>query len=109
MDAGNRATSKQCSDHTVHNDSRPHRHTPRCFISTEERGKGAAVTMLVNGAKVAGGDMPRTIPLQISLNEGIDIGMDIGSAVDFTYKLPFTFTGTIDKVTIELERAGQGQ
>jgi arylsulfatase len=47
--------------------------------------------------------MPRTIPLQISLGEGMDIGMDVGSAVDFTYKLPFTFTGTIDKVTIELK------
>ena len=32
MDAGSRAISKQCSDHTVHNDSSPHRHTPRCFI-----------------------------------------------------------------------------
>ena len=68
-----------------------------------ERGKGAAVTMLVNGTKVAGGDMPRTIPLQISLGEGMDIGMDGGSAVDFTYKLPFTFTGKIDKVTIDLK------
>jgi|GEM_PF-1071611 len=66
-----------------------------------ERGKGAAVTMMVNGAKVAEGQKPRTIPLQISLGEGRDIGMDVGSAVDFTYKLPFTFTGTIDKVTIE--------
>ena len=69
----------------------------------QEHGKGAAVTMLVNGTKVAGGDMPRTIPLQISLNEGMDIGMDVGSAVDFTYKLPFQFTGTIDKVTIDLK------
>src|SRR5215475_1952265 len=68
-----------------------------------ERGKGAAVAMLVNGTKVAAGDMPRTIPLQISLGEGLDLGMDGGSAVDFTYKLPFTFTGTIDKVMIELK------
>jgi arylsulfatase len=59
--------------------------------------------MLVNGAKVAGGQVPRTIPLQISLGEGMDIGTDVGSAVDFTYKLPFTFTGKIDKVTIELK------
>ena len=69
----------------------------------EERGKGAVVTMLVNGAKVAAGELPRTIPLQISLGEGMDIGEDVGSAVDFTYKLPFTFTGTIDKVMIELK------
>jgi arylsulfatase A-like enzyme len=33
----------------------------------------------------------------------MDIGMDVGSAVDFTYKLPFTFTGKIDKVTIDLK------
>jgi hypothetical protein len=68
-----------------------------------ERGKGAAVTMLVNSTKVAEGQLPRTIPLQISLGEGMDVGMDVGSAVDFTYQLPFKFTGAIDKVTVELK------
>src|SRR5262245_15460015 len=68
-----------------------------------ERGQPAAVTMMVNGMKVAEGQIPKTIPLQISLGEGLDIGMDVGSPVDFTYKLPFRFTGTIDKVTIELK------
>jgi arylsulfatase len=34
--------------------------------------------------------------VQFSLGEGMDIGEDVGSAVDFTYKLPFTFTGRID-------------
>ena len=29
--------------------------------------------------------------------------MDSGSAVDFTYKLPFAFTGKIEKVTIDLK------
>jgi arylsulfatase len=33
----------------------------------------------------------------------MDIGEDVGSPVDFNYKLPFRFTGTIDKVTIELK------
>src|SRR5262249_25552148 len=28
---------------------------------------------------------------------------DVGSAIDFTYKLPFTFTGVIEKVTIALK------
>jgi arylsulfatase A-like enzyme len=69
----------------------------------EERGKPATVTMTVNGDKVAEGRLDRTIPLQISLGEGMDIGMDVGSAVDFTYKLPFKFTGKIEKVTIELK------
>ena len=25
--------------------------------------------------------------------EGLDVGQDVGSGVDFTYKLPFVFTG----------------
>jgi arylsulfatase len=68
-----------------------------------ERGKPATVTMMVNGAKVAEGRLERTIPLQISLGEGMDIGMDVGSPVDFTYKLPFKFTGHIEKVTIDMK------
>jgi arylsulfatase A-like enzyme len=68
-----------------------------------ERGKGAAVTMSVNGVAVAEGQLPRTIPLQLSLGEGMDIGMDVGSQVDFNYKLPFKFTGKIEKVTVELK------
>jgi arylsulfatase len=69
----------------------------------EERGRAATVTMSVDGAKVAEGHRERTIPLQISLGEGMDIGRDVGSPVDFTYKMPFEFTGEIDKVTIELK------
>jgi arylsulfatase A-like enzyme len=68
-----------------------------------ERGKPATVTMSVNGARVAEGRVERTIPLQISLGEGMDIGMDVGSPVDFTYRLPFAFTGRIERVTINLK------
>src|SRR5262249_10123567 len=70
---------------------------------TGERGKSATVTISANGAKVAEGKLPKTIPLQISLGEGMDIGMDVGSPVDFTYKLPFAFTGKIEKVTFDLK------
>jgi hypothetical protein len=68
-----------------------------------ELGKGATVTMTVNGVKVAEGQLPKTIPRQISLGDGFDVGMDVGSPVDFTYKLPFKFTGQIEKVTVELK------
>ena len=68
-----------------------------------ETGKGAAVILAVNGTRVAQGDLRNTIPFKVSISEGLDIGMDVGSPVDFTYKLPFKFTGTIDKVTIELK------
>jgi hypothetical protein len=73
-----------------------------------ELGKGAAVTITANGAKVAEGELPKTIPLQISIGEGMDVGEDVGSAVDFTYKPPFKFTGTIDKVTVNLSGPEDG-
>lgn len=67
-----------------------------------EMGKSATVTLTANGKKVGEGRLPRTIPLKFSLGEGLDVGMDLGSAVDFTYTLPFRFTGTIESVTVEL-------
>jgi len=65
-------------------------------------GKGGTITMSADGKKVAAGRLERTIPIQFSLGEGLDIGMDIGSPIDFTYDLPFAFTGTIEKVEIDL-------
>jgi arylsulfatase len=65
-------------------------------------GKGGTVTIAANGNKIAEGRLERTVPVQFSLGEGLDIGMDTGSAVDFTYKPPFKFTGTIEKVEIDL-------
>ena len=66
-------------------------------------GKGGTITMSANGTKIAEGRLERTMPITFSLGEGLDIGRDVGSAIDFTYKLPFEFTGTIEKVTIELK------
>jgi len=68
-----------------------------------ERGKGGTVTLSANGNNVAEGKLPKTIPVQFSLGEGMDVGMDVGSPVDFNYKLPFKFTGKIDKVTFDLK------
>jgi len=33
----------------------------------------------------------------------MDIGEDVGSAVDFNYKLPYKFTGKIESVTFDLK------
>jgi arylsulfatase len=66
-------------------------------------GKGGTITITANDKVIAQGRLERTIPAQFSLGEGLDIGMDIGSPVDFTYKLPFKFTGTIEQVVIDLK------
>ena len=68
-------------------------------------GKGGTITLKADGRKAAGGRLERTIPIQFAIFEGLDIGMDSGSPVDFTYPLPFKFTGKIDKVTIALKAA----
>lgn len=68
-----------------------------------ERGKSATVTITANGQKIGQGNLRKTVPLQFSLGEGVDVGIDTGSAVDFTYKLPFAFTGKLEKVTVELK------
>jgi arylsulfatase len=69
----------------------------------DERGKGGTLTLSAGGKKLVEGKLTRTIPLQISLGEGMDVGEDVGSPVDFTYKLPFAFTGQVEKVTYELK------
>ena len=66
-------------------------------------GKGGSLTVTANGKKVAEGRLERSVPIKFSIGEGLDIGMDGGSAVDFVYQLPFEFGGTIEKVTFELK------
>lgn len=70
-------------------------------------GKGGTITMSADGTTIAQGRLERTIPIQFSLGEGLDVGMDIGSPVDFTYELPFAFEGTIEKVEIDLLEEAQ--
>ncbi|MBA4011453.1 MAG: arylsulfatase [Phenylobacterium sp.] len=72
-------------------------------------GKGGTITVSANGAKVAGGRLERTVPIQFSIGEGLDVGMDNGSAVDFTYKMPFKFTGKINKVTVDVGIGAKGE
>jgi len=66
-------------------------------------GKGGTGTLLVNGKKVAEGRIEQTQCCAFSADEGADVGADEGTPVTKAYKVPFTFTGKIAKVTIELK------
>ena len=68
-----------------------------------EFGKPATVTLSVDGRKVGEARLARTVPVQYALAEGLDIGEESSSPIDFTYKPPFKFTGKIDKVVVELK------
>jgi hypothetical protein len=65
-------------------------------------GKGGTAPLLVDGKEVADGDIPRTIPFRISADETLDFGEDTGIPVSEDYKVPFKFTGTLNKVVISL-------
>jgi hypothetical protein len=65
-------------------------------------GKGGQITVRANGQTISEGRLARSIPVQFSLGEGLDVGMDIGSPIDFTYKAPLAFTGRIEKAKIGL-------
>ena len=66
-------------------------------------GKGGMGTIFVNDKKVAEGRIEQTQCCIFSADEGADVGADEGTAVIEDYKVPFDFTGKIEKVTIELK------
>jgi len=65
-------------------------------------GKGGAGTLLVDGKKVGEGRIERTLPFRLSLDETLDCGEDTGTPVVEDYHVPFKFTGTLEKVVIDL-------
>jgi arylsulfatase len=65
-------------------------------------GKGGTGVFTVDGKELASKKIAHTIPLLMSIDETFDVGLDTGTGVDESYKLPFKFTGTIDKLTFKL-------
>ena len=68
-------------------------------------GKGGLATLSVDGKKVAEQKLARTIPFRVSADETFDIGEDTGTPVSEDYHVPFKFTGTLNKVVINLGEA----
>jgi arylsulfatase len=66
------------------------------------QGKGAKVTIKVDGEQVAQGDIPATVAARFGVDT-FDIGQDSGQPVTFDYKPPFKFNGEIEKVVIDLK------
>jgi arylsulfatase len=64
-------------------------------------GKGAKITLKVNGEKVGEGQMDATVPGRFGVDT-FGIGQDTGQPVTFEYKPPFAFNGTISTVKIDI-------
>jgi hypothetical protein len=65
-------------------------------------GKGGTGVLSVDGRELARKTIAHTIPLLMTVDETFDVGLDTGTGLDDSYKLPFKFTGTIDKLTFKL-------
>jgi arylsulfatase len=78
------------------------------FAHSGKVGGPADVTLYVNGKKAGGGNIKRQVPQRFGV-ECLDIGQDSLSPVSASYehKLPFKFTGRIEKVTIDLSSSWQ--
>jgi arylsulfatase len=66
-------------------------------------GKGGTGVLSVDGKEVAKKSIPHTIPGLLTLDESFDVGVDTRTGVDDKdYKVPFRFTGKLDKLTIKI-------
>lgn len=65
-------------------------------------GKGGTGVFTVDGKLLAKKTIPHTIPMIMAIDETFDIGSDTRTGVDNSYKLPFKFTGTINKLTYHI-------
>jgi hypothetical protein len=43
------------------------------------------IIVSANGEQIAVGQLEKTIPVQFSPGAGLNVGLDIGSPIDFTY------------------------
>jgi arylsulfatase len=65
-------------------------------------GKGGTGLLSVDGKELARKTIPHTIPLLMTIDETFDVGIDTRTGVDDSYKIPFRFNGTINKLTFKL-------
>jgi arylsulfatase A-like enzyme len=68
-------------------------------------GRGGTGVLKVDGNVVSSQKMEKTLPFILQWDENLDIGADTGSPVDDAdYEPPFNFTGTLDTVTLTIDR-----
>ncbi len=66
-------------------------------------GAGGVGRLSVGGTTLAEGRIEKTQPFAFSADEGADIGEDLATPVSEEYQVPARFTGTIRKITIDVQ------
>jgi len=68
-------------------------------------GRGGTGTLTIDGNVADEQKMEHTIPIILQFDESLDVGSDTLTGVDDRdYQPPFTFTGTINKITLTIDR-----
>jgi arylsulfatase A-like enzyme len=67
------------------------------------RGAGGVGKLFINDRQVGEGRIGRTTPNIISIDEMLNVGMDLGTPVSEEYQSPFKFNDTLEHVTLELK------
>jgi arylsulfatase len=68
-------------------------------------GAGGIARLYINRKQVAEGEIARTVPFMFGLGESLQCGFDGGNAVSDSYQSPFHFTGTINRVVVDVSGA----
>jgi arylsulfatase len=74
------------------------------YNSVSGIGRGGTGILKVDGKEVARQTMEHTMPLIMQWDENFDIGADTGTPISNEYQVPFRFTGTLDKLTLTINR-----
>jgi len=64
--------------------------------------KGGTATLRVDGKAAGNVKLAQTLGFRMSLDETLDCGEDTGTPVSEDYRVPFRFTGTINRVAVRL-------
>src|SRR6266702_1800503 len=68
-------------------------------------GAGGTGVLTIDGTAVATEKMEHTLPFTVQWDESLDIGSDTGTSVDDNdYSTPFTFTGKLNKIALNIDR-----
>ncbi|MGB7116782.1 MAG: arylsulfatase [Anaerolineales bacterium] len=67
----------------------------------EGKGAGGRAQLYIDDKLVGNNEFPTTVPILFGI-EGLSCGYDFGEAVSHEYQAPFTFTGKIHQVTVDL-------
>lgn len=75
------------------------------FGSPSGLGRSGTGVLKVDGKVVSTQKMEKTIPMTLQWDENFDVGADTGTPVDDEdYKVPFNFTGKLNKLTLTIDR-----